>query len=105
MSRESEKFKALVNPERPIGTLEAIKEGVQSVAPGLSLSKILNDVGSELEQQLKHGSHELASAIFRGDSFVMYPREGKEAGSLHGLPEQAQQQEMQREQARGGREM
>lgn len=98
-----ERFQELVKQERPIGTLEAIKEGVQAVAPGLSLDKILSDVGQELKQQMAHGSHEMAAALFRGDAFVMYPREGKEAAGLHGhgLPEQMQRQE----QERVGREM
>lgn len=106
MSREKfEQIMKSAEREPAVGTMAAVKEGIQAVAPGLSLSQILNDVGAELKQQLAHGSHEMAAALFRGDAFVMYPREGKEAGSLHGLPEQAQQQDMQREQERGGREM
>ena len=76
------------------------KEGIQAVAPGLSLSKILGDVGTELKQQAAHGAHELAAALFNGSPFVMYPRtkEGKE-DPQHGLPEKQQEQD------RGGREM
>jgi len=79
---------------------EQLKEGVQSVAPGLSLSKILGDIGNELKNQAAHGSHELAAALFNGSPFVMYPRtkEGKE-DPQHGLPEKQQEQD------RGGREM
>jgi hypothetical protein len=88
----------LVN-DNAMGALEAIREGVQAIAPGLSLSNILHDVGKELKEQAVMGSHELASALFRGDAFVMYPRTSEGQGTDHGLPE------MQQEQERGGREM
>lgn len=79
---------------------EQVKEGVQAVAPGLSLSKILGDIGNELKNQAAHGGHELAAALFNGSPFVMYPRtkEGKEDPE-HGLSEKQQEQD------RGGREM
>lgn len=83
----------------PVGPPEAAKEGFQAILPGLSLSKILNDIGTELKDQAVMGSHELASALFRGDGFVMYPRSNNLEGTDHGLPE------MQQEQDRGGREM
>ena len=82
-----------------MGAMEAIKEGIQAVAPGLSLSNILSDIGAELKQQAAHGAHELASALFRGDPFVMYPRTNQADAPDHG------QTEMQQEQDRGGREM
>ncbi len=82
-----------------IGALEAIREGVQAVAPGLSLSKILGDIGAELKQQAAHGAHELTAALFRGDAFVMYPRTNQAEGPDHGLTPEAQQHEQQ------GREM
>lgn len=73
-------------------------EAIQSAMPGLSLSKILNDVGREIKDQVSHGSHEMASVLFRGDAFVMYPRsEQKE------IPEASQ--DMQQEQELGGREL
>ncbi len=36
----------------------------------MSLDKILSDVGAELRRLGKHGSAELASALFSGHSFV-----------------------------------
>jgi hypothetical protein len=54
--------------------MEAAKEGVQAIAPGLSLSKMFSDIKNELKQQAAHGSHELAAALFNGSAFVMYPR-------------------------------
>ena len=80
-------------------TVEGVKEGVQAFAPGLTLSKILGDIGTELKEQAQHGAHELASALFRGDGFVMYPRQNQTEGPEHGLS-----QEVQQEQSRG-REM
>ncbi len=93
-----EMFEQMKSGEQ-IGALEAAKEGIQAVAPGLSLSKILGDIGNEVSQQISHGSHEMAAALFRGDAFVMYPRTNQADGPDHGLPEQQQ------EQSRGGREM
>jgi hypothetical protein len=57
-----------------LSAIQAVVEGVQSVAPGLSLSKILSDVGEELAQQMQHGAHEAAAGLFNGSSYVMYPR-------------------------------
>jgi DNA topoisomerase IA len=101
MSKAKEFFEELKRGEPQIGAVEAVKEGIQAVAPGLSLSKILSDVGKELKEQAKHGSHELAAALFNGSSFVMYPRQGKDDQPQHGLTQEAQQQE----QSHGGREL
>ncbi len=86
--------------EKEMGVLEAAKEGVQAVAPGLSLSKIFSDVIQEGKEQLKHGSHELASAMFTGNTYVQYARKDSKDEPEHGLPQEAQQQE----QSRGGME-
>lgn len=61
--------------------------------PGLKNGKFFSDIGKELKQQVEHGAHELAAALFHGNAFVMYPRE-----------DQAKE-DPQREQERGGREM
>ena len=103
--------------QKSTGPLEAVKEAFQAVAPGLSLDKIVGDVGHEMKQQVAFGAHELAAALFNGSGFVMYPRgtrddHGKDGHGVHG-PEQEQgeqsfveklQQEGQ-QQERGGREM
>jgi len=87
--------------EAAVGALEAIRDGVQAVAPGLSLSSILGDIGAELKQQASHGAHELAAGLFRGtDAFVLYPRTNQADG-----PEQSQAEKQQQELDRGGREM
>jgi hypothetical protein len=84
----------------PEGVFGAVKEAVQAVAPGLSLGKILSDIGTELKEQGSHGSHELAAALFRGsDAFILYPRSNQADGPDHGLPD------VQHEHARDGREM
>lgn len=82
--------------DEPARPPEAQQDGILR---GLSLSKILHDVGKELKEQAVMGSHELASALFRGDGFVMYPRTNNQDGVDHGLPDPQQEQE------RGGREI
>jgi hypothetical protein len=78
-------------------SMESTKEAVQAIAPGLSLGKILSDVGTEMKEMGKHGAHELAAALFNNSAFVMYPRAGQE--------QEAKQPEHQAEmeQDRGGR--
>ena len=77
--------------------MEAAKEAVKAIAPGLSLGKILSDVGKEASEMAKFGAHEMAAALFGpgGSAFVMYPRAGHD-DPQHGLPEV--------EQERGGME-
>ena len=76
-------------PEQSMGPVEASMEGIRAIAPGLSLSKILSDVGEELKHQVSAGAHELAAALFNGSAFVMYPRhEGSVEDPQHGLSEQ-----------------
>jgi hypothetical protein len=119
VSQEKQLAEQLFGPaqdQKSKGTLEAIKEAFQAVAPGLSLDKIVGDVGHEMKQQAAFGAHELAAALFNESAFVMYPRgardDGKDGHGVHG-PEQGQgeqsfieklQQEGQ-QQERGGREM
>jgi hypothetical protein len=76
----SKEFSELLRGDpQPIGVIGALKEVIQTIAPGLSLSKILNDIGTELKEQGTQGAHELAAALFRNyDGFVMYPKTGKE---------------------------
>jgi len=100
MSKKTrELFEQLKAGEQSMGAVQAAVEGVQAVAPGLSLSKILGDIGSELKQQAAHGSHELAATLFSGNAYVMYPRQQGHDDPQHGLPE------MQQEQEQGGREL
>jgi hypothetical protein len=87
--------------DQQIGAVEAVKEGIQAVAPGLSLREIFSDIKAEMKDQLAHGSHELAAALFNGSPFVMYARGGRDDNEPQpGSPEVQQQ-----ERDRGGREM
>ena len=87
--------------DQQIGAVEAVKEGIQAVAPGLSLREIFSDIKAEMKDQLAHGSHELAAALFNGSPFAMYARGGRDVNEpQHGSPEVPQQ-----ERDRGGREM
>lgn len=98
-----EVFSQIKPGEQQVGAIEAAKEGIQAVAPGLSLREIFSDIKAEMKDQLAHGSHELAAALFNGSPFVMYGRGGQDDGPQHGLPEA--QQELQQERDRGGLEM
>ena len=61
-----------------ITPLQAVTEGIQAIAPGLSLSKIFSDVKNELVHQASFGAHETAAALFNGSAFVMYGHGGKD---------------------------
>src|SRR5438034_551225 len=78
MAKEKQKLAEILRqgsqPEQSIGAIEAVKEGIQAIAPGLTLSKILNDVGAELKQMGMHGAHEAVAGLFTESAFVMYPR-------------------------------
>jgi hypothetical protein len=98
-----------------IGAIEAATEGVQIFVkhnfPGLSLDKIVGDIGHELKHQFDMGRHELAAALFNGSAFVMYPRGTREDHGVHGPQQgpaeqsQAQPPEPGQQLERGGREM
>jgi hypothetical protein len=97
----SKEFSDLIHggPKPTIGVIEAVKEGIQAIAPGLSLSKILSDVGTELKEQGAQGTHELAAFLFRSnDAFVMYPKNANGQDQAQSI-EQTQQKEV------SGREM
>lgn len=92
-------------PEKAMGVLEAVKEGIQAIAPGLSLSNILSDIGSELGRLGVQGQMEAASALFNGNAFVPYgPGQYTPSEPDHGLPIEAMKQP-EVEQSRGGMEM
>ena len=74
-----------------IGAIEAALEGIKAILPGLTMSKILSDVGEELKHQVSQGSHEIAAALFNGGAFVMYPRQGHD-DPQHGLTNEAQKE-------------
>jgi hypothetical protein len=108
MSKKTQAFfEQLKEGEPTIGAIQAVKEGIQAVAPGLSLSNILSDIGTELKQMGSHGAHEMAAALFNGSSFVMYPRTGQ--NGVEQTPEQGPaieaMKQPEQEQSRGGMEM
>ena len=81
-----------------ITPLQAVTEGVQAIAPGLSLSKIFSDVKNELVHQASFGAHETAAALFNGSAFVMYGHGDKEdQGKDHVNQEPERQQDVGRE--------
>lgn len=97
---------------------ERFKELVQNESsapdpstPGMTAKEVLGKVWDELSHAGAHGSHEMAAALFRGDAFVMYGKEGQsnenqQEAPVHGLPQEATKQlDHQQEQERGGMEM
>jgi hypothetical protein len=98
MSKETREFyERLKQDEKTMGAIEAavlgVREAVQAFAPGLTLGKILGDIGHELKEQAQHGAHELASALFTGSPYVQYARREKVDSPDHGLPQQATQEQ------------
>lgn len=90
MSKDTRKF--FEQAKQPsMGPGEAAMEGIKAVAPGLSWENIKNDIGSELKHLGQQGAHELAAAIFNGNAFVMYPRQGHD-DPQHGLSNEAHQE-------------
>jgi hypothetical protein len=84
--------------------MESIKEGIQAIAPGLSLSNILGDIGSEMSRLGVQGQMEMAAALFNGNAFVPYgPGQYTPSEPDHGLPVEAMKQP-EVEQSRGGME-
>jgi len=90
-----------MSKKEEIGALEAAKEGIQAIAPGLSLSKILSDITHELKEQAKQGCHEISSAIWTGNPYVQYARKDKAEDQEHSFVQQVKEE---REQGKGGLE-
>lgn len=89
--------------QQSMGALEAIKEGFKefrdAMAPGLTWDKFTSDLTQELTHQAAAGAHELAAALFNGNAFVMYQRDGKEDEPIQDRTQEAEHLE------RGGRSM
>jgi hypothetical protein len=71
----------------------------QQLFGGLTWDKISSDLGKELTHQIAAGAHELAAALFNGNGFVMYQRDGKDDQPSHEQTQDSQHLE------RGGRSM
>src|ERR1700722_8889547 len=105
MSKEA--FQKIVQPEPSMGAIEAVKEGMQAIAPGLTLSNILSDIGSGLGRLGVQGQMEMASGPFNGSAFVPYgpgaDPPAPEQSPDHGLPIEAMRQpEVEKQQEMGG---
>ena len=57
---------------RFIDILKNVGETIQKVAPGLSMSKIVSDIGAETERLVVQGAAESASLLNNGHAFVPY---------------------------------
>ncbi len=91
MSKESREFFEQLKAGQPPSLVESIREAASS------LKQIGGKIWDSLTPTFEHGAHEMASALFRGDAFVMYPRTNQ--------AESQQQEGQQQEQSRGGREL
>ena len=89
--------------------LDVMKEALGTIAPGLK--NFGPEVGAELKRLGTQGQMELANALFNGSAFVPYgpgqytPTPELENGGKEAEPGLQQEQEPQKEQERGGREM
>jgi hypothetical protein len=77
-SMSKEAFREIVEPRKGL---------VETIMPGLSLDKIVAEIGAELRQMGVHGAHEAAAALFNNSGFVMYPRAGREQEALNKILE------------------
>ena len=98
--------------ERGMGVMEAIKQGLKefrdAMFPGLTWNKISSDLGKEANHQVAAGAHEMAAALFNGNAFVMYQRQGKEDQPVQDQAQDAQNLQHDAPDAhleRGGRSM
>ena len=102
MNDSEKEFQAILKAVDPPEKSKGVMEAIQTIAPGLSLSKILSDIGKEMIHLGEQGSHEVAAALFTGSAFVMYPHGEKEDPQQGIQIEPMKQIEM--EQSRGGME-
>jgi hypothetical protein len=94
MSKESREFFEQIKAGQQPSLVQSIREAA------IPLKEIGGKIWDSLTPTFDHGAHEMASALFRGDAFVMYPRTNQ-AENQQQEPQQVQQQE----QSRGGREL
>lgn len=92
-----------MSKERFAELLRSESSAPDEKSSGLTLKQVLGKAWDEMAHVGAHGAHEVASALFTGNGFVMYPRAGQEGQVVevpeHGLPEAQKEQEI------GGREM
>jgi hypothetical protein len=54
-------------------------KAILAVAPGINPVRAARQMWDTTKEMGKHGAHEIAAALFHGNSaFVMYPRAGRE---------------------------
>jgi hypothetical protein len=94
MSKESREFFEQLKAGQQPSLVESIREAASS------LKEVGGKIWDSLTPAFEHGAHELASAMFRGDGYVMYPRNGQANGQ-----QQESQEVQQQEKSRGGREL
>jgi hypothetical protein len=92
------------DPENPVTPRDQDASAIQKVLPGLSLAKIIDDIGKEVAHKLEMGAHEVGAVLYTGSAFVLYA--GQEPMTMDEVREEAKQHEKGgQERERGGMEM
>ena len=82
---------------------ESLKDATTEMLPGLKT--LVPEMMTELRQMGAHGAHELAAALFNGQAFVMYPRNGEKRVEDQQHEQPAEVEKGMKERSQGGREM
>jgi hypothetical protein len=97
--------------EKEPGLLQSMKESISNAVEAVrdtKVAQIAGKVWDELQPAFEAGAHEAASALFRGDAFVMYPQAQKENGqqitTMAGLKAAAHEMSQEMENGRDGHE-
>jgi len=102
MSDATRQFFEELKSGQEVTPLQAVKEGIQAIAPGLNFDSILNDVKGELGRQAILGQAELANALFNGQAYTQYG-DGQRGQEV--LKDQPAMEQPQQQQERDGRSM
>ena len=101
MSKATREVFEQVKEGQSMGAMQAVmegfREGVKAFAPGLTLSNILSDIGSELGRLGVQGQAEVAGLLFGNSAYVPYGRGQNPADKGNDAED--------RQQGRGGMEM
>lgn len=89
--------------EKEPGLLQSMKESISNAVEAVrdtKVAQIAGKVWDEMQPAFEAGAHEAASALFRGDAFVMYPQAQKENGQGHDTMADVKAAAKERQQAR-----
>jgi hypothetical protein len=94
--------------EKPLTIRQAAGDAIRKLFPGLSLTKMREDIGRELKHLAALGAQELANVLYHGSAFVLYPRDQDQQKltleQIKAEPIQERPHEHDHQRERGGRE-